>query len=189
MCFFIFYRKVQHAEAISRMQLNLHSSNKSLKETEKQVATYNKTIEEVKQCHTEVLSTKEETIKHLLTEVRALKERLAQSKDEVETVAIMETNLRAEESRNTKLVDTVAKMEREKKDALAQREADVAVLNSELASASAEVQTLRRQLLKLQQDYVHMKSCLDFELSKKRAFGGRNDDAEDEEVYLRSVDQ
>jgi chromosome segregation ATPase len=159
-----------------------------LKQAEKHNNDFKKIIEDLKSEQARILATKEVQIAELAKVVEDLKVQLRHSHVQMEVVSRLESAVAAEESRSSRLTDTVARMEREKGEAIAQRDSNIAVLNTELATASAELQSSRRQIQNLQQEYVHMKSTLEFEISKRNAFGGRinEDEVIDDQVCCTS---
>jgi chromosome segregation ATPase len=123
----------------------------------------------------------------LRKENKELKDSLQKSKVEMEVVSNLQSALHAEENRSSNLTTTVARLESEKTEKamlVGQRDSQMSALNSQLLSVSTELQSCRRQLVSLQQDYIHVKSTLDFEISKRKLFDTGNTEYFDDEVSI-----
>lgn len=170
---FVLHRTAQYEDKVSKLSSNLKKADAN---SDKEINSLRATLEEWRQAHRVALSEKENEILlvvKLRQEISELKDALEKSKVETGVVSTLESTLRAEQSRTSNLTNTVSRLEAEKAEkpeVVAQRESQVSALNSQLAAATAELQSCRRQLHTLQQDYMHVKSTLEFENSKRKLF-------------------
>ena len=184
---FEFDRTAQYEDKISKLASNLKKADAN---SDKEITSLRASLEQSRQAHRLALSEKETEIvlvAKLRKEIVDLKDAQEKSKVEMDVVSTLESALRAEQSRTLNLTNTVSRLEAEKAEkpeVVAQLESQSSALNSQLAAATAELQSCRRQLHALQQDYMHVKSTLEFETSKRKVFEYSNSDFYDDEVCI-----
>lgn len=157
---------------------------------DKQIHSLRASLDESNQALQIAKSEKETETQQVLKlrkENNALQDTLQKSKVEMEVVSQLQSALRAEESRSSNLTTTVARLESEKAEkaiVVGQRESQISALNSQLVTVTTDLQSCRRELVTLQQHYIHVKSTLEFEINKRKLFENGNTDYFDEEVSI-----